>query len=52
MIPVLFLPVWALLLAAARPIAATPLPMLHTQGAQIVDAAGRPVALRGVNLGG
>jgi aryl-phospho-beta-D-glucosidase BglC (GH1 family) len=27
-------------------------PMLHTSGAQLVDAQGQPVKLRGVNLGG
>ncbi len=45
------LPILFLLLVAARPVAAA-LPMLHARGTQIVDAAGRPVVLRGVNLGG
>jgi len=44
----------ASLLAAllpAVPVWAQPLPMLHTQGGRWLDAAGQPVALRGVNLG-
>lgn len=42
----------ALLLAIARPDFAATLPRLHAQGTQIVDAQGKPVVLRGVNLGG
>ena len=43
----------SLLLAfATRAEAAMGLPRLHTQGTQIVDDAGRPVTLRGINLGG
>lgn len=47
----------ALLLFLAVPVFAAPtlaaaLPRLHTQGVQIVDAQGRPVVLRGINLGG
>ena len=45
-----------LLLAATalprRCFAETPLPRLHAQGTDIVDASGHPVTLTGINLGG
>jgi endoglucanase len=41
-----------LLLLLTMPALAAPLPRLHAQGVQIVDARGRPVVLRGINLGG
>ena len=39
------------LLATLLPAWAQALPMLHTQGGRWLDAAGQPVALRGINLG-
>jgi len=41
-----------LLLLLTVPVLAAPLPRLHAQGVQIVDAQGHPVVLRGINLGG
>ena len=40
------------LLAAPRAKAEERLPWLHAEGLRIVDEAGRPVVLRGFNLGG
>ena len=42
---------WLALLALAAPAHAAP-SRLHARGTRIVDAQGRPVALRGINLGG
>jgi len=39
-------------LMLSAPLSAAPLPRLHARGVQIVDRLGRPVVLRGVNLGG
>jgi hypothetical protein len=43
-----FLPI----LLGARKVRAAKMPWLHASGTQIVDSAGHPVLLRGVNLGG
>jgi len=45
------IPVFLMVLCAGRALAAPSLPMLKTQGARWVDASGRPVVLRGCNLG-
>ena len=47
----LLLAIAALLLAAPR-LSATPLPLLHAQGATLADPSGRAVTLKGINLGG
>ena len=39
-------------LTCVTPLLAQPLPPLHAQGKQIVDNKGKPVQLRGVNVGG
>lgn len=41
-----------ILVLAAVSASAQPLPWLKTSGTQIVDVAGKPVQLRGINLGG
>ena len=41
-----------LLLSLSASSFAAPLSRLHAQGVQIVDATGKPVVLRGINLGG